>query len=33
LPEFLLSLFWVALFLWLGVTYFRRTERSFTDLI
>jgi len=23
----------VALFLWLGVAYFRRTERSFADLV
>jgi lipopolysaccharide transport system permease protein len=33
LPGFLLSLAVVALFLWLGVSYFRRTERSFADLI
>jgi lipopolysaccharide transport system permease protein len=33
LPGFLLSLFVVALFLWLGIRYFRRTERSFADLI
>lgn len=33
LPGFLLSLFVVVLFLWLGITYFRRTERSFADLI
>jgi lipopolysaccharide transport system permease protein len=32
-PGFLLSLGVVALFLWLGITYFRRTERSFADLI
>jgi lipopolysaccharide transport system permease protein len=32
-PGFLLSLGVVALFLWLGVAYFRRTERSFADLI
>jgi lipopolysaccharide transport system permease protein len=32
-PGFLLSLAVVALFLWLGITYFRRTERSFADLI
>jgi lipopolysaccharide transport system permease protein len=32
-PGFLLSLGLVALFLWLGVAYFRRTERSFADLI
>ncbi len=33
LPGFVLSLGIVALFLWLGITYFRRTERSFADLI
>jgi lipopolysaccharide transport system permease protein len=33
LPGFALSLGIVALFLWLGVVYFRRTERTFTDLI
>jgi lipopolysaccharide transport system permease protein len=33
LPGFLLSLAVVALFLWLGISYFRRTERSFADLI
>ena len=33
LPGFLLSLGVVALFLWLGIAYFRRTERSFADLI
>src|ERR1017187_1638386 len=33
LPGFLLSLGVVALFLWIGITYFRRTERSFADLI
>jgi lipopolysaccharide transport system permease protein len=32
-PGFLLSLGLVALFLWLGVDYFRRTEKSFADLI
>ena len=32
-PGFLLSLAIVALFLWLGIAYFRRTERSFADLI
>jgi lipopolysaccharide transport system permease protein len=30
---FLVSLVVVALLLWLGVAYFRRTERSFADLI
>jgi lipopolysaccharide transport system permease protein len=33
LPGFILSLGAVALFLWLGIAYFRRTERSFADLI
>jgi lipopolysaccharide transport system permease protein len=33
LPGFLFSLCVVAFFLWLGVAYFRRTERSFADLI
>ena len=33
LPGFLLSLGIVALMLWAGVAYFRRTERSFADLI
>jgi lipopolysaccharide transport system permease protein len=33
LPGFILSLGVVALFLWIGVTYFRRTERAFADLI
>ena len=33
MPGFLLSLGVVALFLWLGVAYFRRTERSFADLV
>jgi lipopolysaccharide transport system permease protein len=32
-PGFLLSLGVVAAFLWLGVSYFRRTERTFADLI
>jgi lipopolysaccharide transport system permease protein len=32
-PGFLLSLAVVALFLWLGISYFRRSERSFADLI
>jgi homopolymeric O-antigen transport system permease protein len=32
-PGFVLSLGVVALFLWLGTAYFRRTERSFADLI
>jgi lipopolysaccharide transport system permease protein len=33
LPGFLLSLGAVAFFLWIGVAYFRRTERTFADLI
>jgi lipopolysaccharide transport system permease protein len=33
LPGFLLSLGVVAVFLWLGVGYFRRTERTFADLL
>ncbi|MEI9805544.1 MAG: ABC transporter permease [Pseudolabrys sp.] len=32
-PGFLLSLGVVAFFLWLGVSYFRRTERTFADLL
>ncbi len=33
LPGFLLSLGVVALLLWIGIAYFRRTERTFADLI
>jgi lipopolysaccharide transport system permease protein len=33
LPGFVVSLGVVAVFLWIGVTYFRRTERGFADLI
>jgi len=33
LPGFALSFGVVALFLWLGVAYFRRTERTFADLV
>jgi lipopolysaccharide transport system permease protein len=33
LPGFLLNLGAVTLFLWLGIAYFRRTERTFADLI
>ena len=33
MPGFLASLGIVALFLWLGIAYFRRTERTFADLI
>ncbi|HEY1980062.1 MAG TPA: ABC transporter permease [Xanthobacteraceae bacterium] len=33
LPGFFLSLVIVALFLWLGIVYFRSTERSFADLL
>jgi lipopolysaccharide transport system permease protein len=32
-PAFLFSLSVVALVLWLGIAYFRRTEKSFADLI
>jgi lipopolysaccharide transport system permease protein len=32
-PGFILSFGVVAFFLWLGIAYFRRTERSFADLI
>jgi lipopolysaccharide transport system permease protein len=33
LPGFLMSLGVVAFFLWLGIWYFRRTERTFADLL
>ena len=33
LPGFMLSVAVAAFFLWLGVAYFRRTERSFADLL
>jgi lipopolysaccharide transport system permease protein len=33
LPAFLLSLGVIALFLWIGVAYFRHSERGFADLI
>lgn len=33
LPGFLLSLAIIAAFLWLGIWYFRRTERAFADLL
>jgi lipopolysaccharide transport system permease protein len=33
LPGFALSLTVVALFLWGGIVYFRRTERTFADLV
>ncbi len=33
MPGFLASLAVVAFFLWLGVRYFRRTERAFADLV
>jgi lipopolysaccharide transport system permease protein len=32
-PGFLLSLGIMALFLWIGIAYFRRTEKTFADLI
>jgi lipopolysaccharide transport system permease protein len=33
IPGFLISLTVVAIFLWIGIAYFRRTERTFADLI
>ncbi|MGB8363073.1 MAG: ABC transporter permease [Rhizomicrobium sp.] len=33
LTDFLSSLVMIAFFLWLGIAYFRRTERTFADLI
>jgi lipopolysaccharide transport system permease protein len=33
LPGFLASLVVVVLFLWLGIRYFRKTEKTFADLI
>jgi lipopolysaccharide transport system permease protein len=33
MPGFLMSLAVVTVFLWLGIGYFRRTERTFADLI
>ena len=33
LPGFLLSLAIVALLLWIGISYFRHTERTFADLL
>ena len=33
MPGFLASLGVVAFFLWFGIRYFRRTERTFADLI
>lgn len=33
LPGFALSIFIAVAFLWLGVSYFRKTERTFADLI
>jgi lipopolysaccharide transport system permease protein len=32
-PGFLLSLVVIAIFLWIGITHFRRTEKAFADLI
>jgi lipopolysaccharide transport system permease protein len=32
-PGFLLSALVIALFVWIGIAYFRRTERSFADII
>ena len=33
MPGFLVSLGVTAFFLWFGIVYFRRTERSFADLL
>jgi lipopolysaccharide transport system permease protein len=33
IPGFLISLVVVAIFLWMGISYFRYTERTFADLI
>ena len=33
IPGFLVSLVVVAVILWIGITYFRRTEKTFADLI
>jgi lipopolysaccharide transport system permease protein len=33
IPGFVVSLVVVAVFLWIGITYFRRTEKTFADLI
>ena len=33
LTDFFISLVMIALFLWFGIAYFRRTERTFADLI
>jgi lipopolysaccharide transport system permease protein len=33
LPGFIISLAIVVIFLWIGIAYFRRTERTFADLI
>jgi lipopolysaccharide transport system permease protein len=33
IPGFLISLAVVAVFLWIGIAYFRHTERTFADLI
>jgi lipopolysaccharide transport system permease protein len=32
-PGFLISIFVIALFLWMGIVYFRKTEKSFADNI
>jgi lipopolysaccharide transport system permease protein len=32
-PGFMLSVSVIAFFLWLGVWYFRRTEKGFADVI
>ncbi len=33
LPGFMLSMAVTAFFLWLGIWYFRRTEKTFADVI
>jgi lipopolysaccharide transport system permease protein len=33
LPGFILSLIVIAFFLWLGLSYFRKTEKGFADII
>ena len=33
IPGFVASLGVIALFLWWGIAYFRRTERTFADLL
>jgi lipopolysaccharide transport system permease protein len=33
IPGFMLSMSVIAVFLWLGVWYFRKTEKGFADVI